>query len=406
MIRFGDEDGFLDRQLNETSYLSRTARTYLAYLYDEKGEGRRRVRAAPGRMTALLRRGWGLEGILRVSGEGEITGKQRDDHRHHAIDAFVVACTTQGLLQKFAQAAGSAHNVEERLAGVAKGALPWERFDRNHLRSVLDRLVVSHKPDHGTRGVPGKTTGQLHNETAYGLINLSNKGPSQVAVRKKLSAIKKRRELDAVGNEAMREALLELWDEIAGEGGNAARFAERAADGVLLEGRRQPVRRVRIFDKQTVIQIKDQSGKPYKGYVPGGNEFADVWRMRDGKWQVVVVPSFYANQPGFDLETSRPIDKSGRQDPTAKRLMRLQIDDMGALGEGPKRRIVRVRKITNAKDGAFVVLDDHNEGNVADRVGKDMKENKFRASTLQRQRFRKVGVDEIGRLLDPGPPKP
>ena len=77
MERFEGEDRFLDRQLNETQYLSRTARTYLAYLYDEQGEGRQRVRATPGRMTALLRRGWGLEGMLRESDDGETTRKQR-----------------------------------------------------------------------------------------------------------------------------------------------------------------------------------------------------------------------------------------------------------------------------------------------------------------------------------------
>ena len=62
MSRFEEDDPFLDRQLNETGYLSRTARTYLAHLYDEKSEGQC-VRAAPGRLTALLRRGWGLEGM-------------------------------------------------------------------------------------------------------------------------------------------------------------------------------------------------------------------------------------------------------------------------------------------------------------------------------------------------------
>jgi len=108
MNRFEDEErGFLDRQLDETRYLSRTARTYLASLYAEKSEGKRVVRTIPGRMTALLRRGWGLEGMLSVDETGEIVRKQRNDHRHHAIDAFVVANTTQGLLQRFAQAAGS-----------------------------------------------------------------------------------------------------------------------------------------------------------------------------------------------------------------------------------------------------------------------------------------------------------
>ncbi len=45
---FEEEDRFLDRQLNETRYLSRTARTYLAHLYDERNEKSLRVRAIPG----------------------------------------------------------------------------------------------------------------------------------------------------------------------------------------------------------------------------------------------------------------------------------------------------------------------------------------------------------------------
>ena len=407
MNQFEEEDRFLDRQLNETSYLSRTARTYLAHLYDEKGEGPMRVHATPGRMTALLRRGWGLEGILRVSDEGETTRKQRDDHRHHAIDAFVLACTTQGQLQKFARAAGSSHNPEERLAAVAKEALPWEEFHRSHLKPFLDRLVVSYKPDHGKRGVNGKTTGQLHNDTAYGLVELSEDGPSTVVIRKKVADFKKRVDLDASRDPVMGNALKALWDQVESEGGNPTDFAERAAtQGVLLNGQRQTVRRVRVLDQQRVIPIKDRKGTHYKGYLPGGNEFAEVWRMRDGSWQMVVVPTFYANQPGFDLENFRPTDKSGRKDPTAKRLMRLHIDDMGAIGEGDTRRIVRVRKITNATTGVFVVLDVHNEANVAARVGKDMKENRYSTRQLRIQGFRKVGVDEIGRVRDPGPRKP
>ena len=404
LTQFEEEDRFLDRQLNETSYLSRSAKNYLAYLYDEKGEGRNRVRAAPGRMTALLRRGWGLEGILRVTEEGEITGKQRDDHRHHAVDAFVVACTSQGLLQKFALAAGGSHNPEERLNAVPKDVLPWEGFHRSQLTPFLDRLVVSYKPDHGTRGILGRTTAQLHNETAYGLVELSENGPSLVVVRKRVSDIKKRSELNDVRDPVMREALLELWDEVAEEGGKAAVFAERAAKiGVRLDRRLQTVRRVRILSRQTVIPIEQPPGKPdagkaYKGYLPGGNEFADVWRMPDTNlgWKIVPVPTFYANQKDFNIEEFRP-------HPAAKRLMRLQIDDMGAIGEGSERRIVRVRKITNAASGAFVVLDDHKEVNVPGRVGKDMRENKYSARQLKQHRFRKVGVDEIGRVRDPGP---
>ncbi len=409
MKRFEEDDRFLDRQLNETSYLSRTAKNYLAYLYDEKGEGRTRVRAAPGRMTALLRRGWCLEGMLRTSPEGEITRKQRDDHRHHAVDAFVVACTTQGLLQKFARAAGASHNSEERLAALAGETPPWEGFDRNKLKPFLGKIVVSYKPDHGTRGAKTKsTTGQLHKETAYGLVEFSENGPSKVVTRKKLDAVKKRKDLESVRDSVMRDALLKLWDDVAREGGEVGSFSDRAAkEGVLLEkGRRQTVRRVRVLDKQTVIPIKrgkghPEVGKPYKGYLLGGNAWADMWQMPDKQktWKMVVVPTFHANQPGFKLEQFRP-------HADAKKLFRIQIDDMGALGDGAERRIVRVRKITNATSGAFVVLDEHNQANVADRVGKDMKENRYSARQLKQLGFRKVGVDEIGRVLDPGPRNP
>ena len=413
MDKFTDEEGFLDRQLSETRYLSRTARTYLAHLYDETTGHKQRVRVVPGRMTAILRRGWGLEGILREDGKA---GKQRDDHRHHAIDAFVVANTTQGLLQRFMQAASSDEAREERqerMEAVAHDVLPWgsdPKELRKELKLFLDDLVVSYKPDHGTRGVESKTTAQLHNETAYGLIDFVEGGTSRVVVRKKLSAFKKRGDIDnlrdpelGVRDPAMRAALLKLWDEA---GGDPAKFAERATNpGVLRDGDHQPVRRVRVVDKQRVIPIKDSGGKPYKGYLPGGNEFADVWRMRDGSWRMVVVSTFDANQPGFDIERFRPADKkSGRPDPAAKRLMRLHIDDMGAFGEGPDRRIVRVRKITDATSGAFVVLDDHNEGNAADRVRKgEMTENRYPASRLKRVGFRKVRVDEIGRVGDTGP---
>ena len=139
MEKFEEDRDFLDRQLNETSYLARTACRYLAHLYDEKTEGKRRVRAVPGHMTAVLRRGWGLEGMLRVTPEGEIVRKQRDDHRHHAIDAFVVANTTQGLLQRFAHGSRlRRQEAAERLAAIADDVRPWEGFDREDLRPFLD----------------------------------------------------------------------------------------------------------------------------------------------------------------------------------------------------------------------------------------------------------------------------
>lgn len=390
MTQFEEDGRFLDRQLNETRYLSRTARQYLAYLYDERTEGKPRVRVIPGRMTALLRRGWGLEGVLRATESDETARKQRDDHRHHAIDAFVVANTTQGLLQRFASAAaigGDTDRAERRLAAVAGEALPWEGFHREDLTPFLDRMVVSHKPDRGMRRVKVGTTGQLHNETAYGLVEFTEDGASKIVVRKRLDTFKKRSDLGAVRDEALSSALKELWDASGGRPADFARQAETV--GVQLRGSRLRVRSARVVDSQRVVPIRDEAGKPYKGYMPGSNEFADVWRMPDGSWRITVASTFEANQSDFAVEKLQP-------HPAAKRIMRLWINDMGALGEGQHRRVVRVRKITNARDRTVVVLDEHNEA-------KGMRENKYSARQLKQHGFRKVGVNEIGRVRDPGP---
>ena len=407
MEHFETNDAFLDRQLTETQYLSRTSRTYLAHLYNEKSEGRQRVRAIPGKMTALLRRGWGLNGMLSESGEARTERKQRDDHRHHAIDAFIVANTTQGLLQGFARAAGSSwEDAAEKLAQLAPD--PWVGFNRNDLKPFLDKLIVSYKPDHGTRGVKGKTTGQLHNETAYGIIKLSEDGPSKVVVRKPLSAFKNRKSLEDLPDMPLRKALECLWDET---GGKTAEFASQAARrGVMVNGQRQKVRRVRIEEeRQDIVPIRDYAGRAYKGYRTGGNEFADIWQMRDGSWRLVAVPTFDANQPNFDIEKFRPVTtrgkNKGKPDSIAKRLMRLQIDDMGELGEGADRRIVRVRKISNKRAGVLVFMEDHYEANVPKRIEKKMiREQSYSANQLHRQGFRKVRVDEIGLVVhDSGP---
>src|SRR5690606_31757534 len=139
MDKFKGEFAFLERQLNETKYLSRIARTYLANLYDEKGEGRQRVRAIPGRLTAMLRGRWGLNTLLRghnVDGgdSDEPARKNRDDHRHHAIDAFVIAMTDQRLLQEVAKLNSDA----DRTRLIENVPPPWPGFTPDVLRSHLD----------------------------------------------------------------------------------------------------------------------------------------------------------------------------------------------------------------------------------------------------------------------------
>ncbi|MDA8258795.1 MAG: type II CRISPR RNA-guided endonuclease Cas9 [Betaproteobacteria bacterium] len=130
-----EDKDFLARALNDTRHLSRVAREYLSLICPQD------TRVIPGRMTAMLRAKFGLNDILGLQGE-----KNRNDHRHHAVDACVIAVTDQGLLQRFAQASASAREKQlDKL--VDSMPLPWPTY-REHVARAVHNIWVSHKPDH------------------------------------------------------------------------------------------------------------------------------------------------------------------------------------------------------------------------------------------------------------------
>ena len=124
---------FLERQLRLTQYISRQAMSILQ-------QGIRRVTASEGGVTAHLRSLWGYDDILHSlnldryesMGETELVRNhpnseedesmkcritdwsKRKDHRHHAIDALVVACTRQGYIQRLNHLSSEADREEMR----------------------------------------------------------------------------------------------------------------------------------------------------------------------------------------------------------------------------------------------------------------------------------------------------
>ena len=61
---------------------------------DSEEKEERRVFTRPGAITSKLRRAWGLEGLKKRD------GKRIEDDRHHAVDALVLAVTTDSLLNR------------------------------------------------------------------------------------------------------------------------------------------------------------------------------------------------------------------------------------------------------------------------------------------------------------------
>lgn len=105
-------DDFINRQLNETRYITKETLKILKTVC-------KNVTSTSGTVTDYLRHNWGYDNVLmdlnfeRVSPEEielkEINGQKRkiikgwtkrNDNRHHAIDAIVIACTKQGYIQQ------------------------------------------------------------------------------------------------------------------------------------------------------------------------------------------------------------------------------------------------------------------------------------------------------------------
>jgi len=143
------------RLLNETSYIGRMVCSYLKTLYDSE-EAEQGVKTSKGMITWQLRNIWNLNPILR---DGEMGEKNRDDLRHHALDAAVVAATSvsmiQGITKKLQKHPG------KRARQVADIVEPWDGFGVD-LAEAIGKINVSHR-------VLRKVSGGLHKETNYHL---------------------------------------------------------------------------------------------------------------------------------------------------------------------------------------------------------------------------------------------
>lgn len=384
MELFEGENDFLARQLVDTQYLSRIAREYLSRLYPEEKQtgGKIHVYVTPGRLTEMLRRNWKLNDLL---GEHSLPkAKNRHDHRHHAIDAAVIALTDTKLLHKIS----NAHKRTEGIEGAVENIEPpWESF-RDDLRAALNKITVSHRADHGKisnenrrKGVDS-TAGQLHNDTAYGPTDEEG----VVVTRKSLTSIAPK-DISRIRDPKLQALLYQQTQGLDGKEFIAALEVFSKADTAY-----QGIRRVRLTENLKTIPIKDGSGKIYKGYKGDSNHCIEVWAMPDSTWKAKILTTFLAHQNG--LGSTRP-------HPAARLQMRLFKKDVvhvkGKSGEIRKSLIVKF-------SDKNITLSPLNEANVDSRnrdKGDPFSFENLGTGTLQKREVAKIHVDEIGRVKSP-----
>ena len=394
MEKFDTESEFLDRALVDTQYLSRIATQYLDALYTKGGH----VCVVPGRLTEMLRRHWGLNSLLSDEDKKTVHRKNRTDHRHHAIDAAVVACTDQGLIQRIAK--GAKKDELDGAEEVARSVdAPWKKF-REDLGKVLATTIVSHRANHGRIDTSAKkdgrdsTAGSLHNSTAYGIVN-----EREVVSRTPLTSLKPNDIDDSTPGKNIRAPDLR----------KALQKATRGKEGKQLEAALQKfsrenstymgIRRVRMIEniqKKARVEIAEGDGKPYKAYKGDSNYCLELWRMPDGKFCTQTVTTFDAHTMSLsDISQKRP-------HPAARRMLRIFKRDMVAADIKGKTSIYYVQKF---KQRGEVFLVEHMEANADARHKSDDDSFSFRRLSgggIAKAKMRRVHVDVMGRVRDPG----
>lgn len=292
-------DDFAERQLSDTRYLSRAAADYLATLYGGRSDGdgvtkgKLRVQASPGRLTAMLRRAWDLNRIGMGDPDAE-DEKDRADHRHHAIDAFVIAATNFATITAANHAAARAESYYARdlLEGIDP---PWEGFEWHQVADLLDHVVVSSR-------VNRKLNGGLHKDTNYSKLKAARgtkpakDGKLMHHVRKPLANMSQA-EVEAIVDPVIRRAVIEKLDALGGDPKKA--FADVSNHPYLTtkDGRMIPIHRARIATSVSTIPVGTNSRTRH--VAAGENHHMEVVAVLDAqgkpkKWEGHIVSRFEA----------------------------------------------------------------------------------------------------------------
>jgi CRISPR-associated endonuclease Csn1 len=298
-------DGFIERDIRDTQYIAKKAKTILEELV-------RRVVSTSGSVTGRLREDWQLIDVMKELNwdkynklgltyyEENHEGKQlkrikdwtkRNDHRHHAMDALTVAFTKDAFIQLFNNMNASLIPNSNEYAlkslyienGNVKPPMPLPEFRteaKKHLENILisiksktkvvtQNINTTKKPGGTNKKVQLTPRGQLHNETIYGsyqkpVVKVNKKtGKKEVSfetvytIRKEVSPDLK---IDKVVDKKIQEILQLRLNKYGGDAKKA--FSNLEENPIWLkEGKGIRIKRVTISGISNAESLHDKRDK-------------------------------------------------------------------------------------------------------------------------------------------------
>ncbi len=374
-------EGFINRQLNDSRYISKLIKGLLSNIVREDGEQEatsKNLVSVTGAITSRLKNDWGLNDKwneiiaprfkrLNVISKTQDFGywdntinafriqvpkalernfnKKRIDHRHHALDALVVACTTKAhvnyisalntartnyALVKKLRVTEEIRTKSELKKTVARAYhQPWVNFTTD-AKTTLEKTVVSFKQNNRVinktnnktwqwieekgslkKALVKQTKGQnwairkpMHKETVSGQINMKvPKGKIATASRISVSEIKTRKRLEAITDISIQHILnqhLKNYTDAEGKENfelafNTDGVQELNANIQLLNNgkKHQPIKKVRLYEIGVKFPIGETGQKATKFVeaAKGTNLFFNVyWDAKKAKRVFETVP--------------------------------------------------------------------------------------------------------------------
>lgn len=238
-------EDFIQRQMNDSRYISRLVISLLSKIVREDNEVNttsKNVIVCTGGVTDRLKKDWGVNDVWnsiilpRFRRMNEITGnkaytainanghevptmplelskgfnKKRIDHRHHAMDAIVIACAGRNIVNYLNNASAlsgaetTRHDLQTMLCTKKNDGqgnykwlinMPWGSFAED-MRATIEQMIVSFKQnlrvinkssnknvrwnkEKGKKEIVAQTNGNnwairksMHKETVFGDVNL------------------------------------------------------------------------------------------------------------------------------------------------------------------------------------------------------------------------------------------
>lgn len=365
-------DKMIARQMNDTRYISKFISNILSNIVraanDDDGVNSKNVIPGNGKITSTLKQDWGLNDVWnelilpRFERMNELTKtdvftkknkeghtipamplelskgfqKKRIDHRHHALDALVIACATIDhvnlLNNQSAKSETKRYDLQHKLRNKEKWTdkngkqhdkftefkKPWDNFTKD-AKNELEKIVVSFKQnlrvinkatnsyvkfENGKKvekkqgGVNWAVRKPLHKAFVFGKVDLPwvkvPKGKTNVAIRRSLSPSI---EIDKITDTGIQKILSNY---LLSKGNN--REIAFSPEGIeemnkniskYNDGKyHQPIYKVRTYELSSRFPL-GQTGNKRDKYVEtadGTNMFFSVYETKDKKRMFDVVP--------------------------------------------------------------------------------------------------------------------